>query len=73
MFGYTAKGVAYAIVGILVIAAAVTYDPDKARGLDSALKTLASHAYGNWLLALIAFGFAAFGVFCFAQGKYRKV
>jgi hypothetical protein len=73
MAGYSAKGVAYAVAGVLVVTAAVTYDPDKARGLDAALKTLAGHAYGVWLLALIAVGFAAFGVFCFSQAKYRKV
>jgi Domain of Unknown Function (DUF1206) len=71
--GYTAKGVAYGIAGVLVVMAAVTYDPNKARGLDAALKTLAGHSYGIWLLALIAIGFAAFGVFCFSQAKYRKV
>jgi hypothetical protein len=73
MAGYAAKGVAYAIAGVLVVVAAVKYDPDKARGLDSALKTLASHSYGPWLLGLIALGIAAFGVFCFSQAKYRKV
>jgi uncharacterized protein DUF1206 len=73
MAGYSAKGVAYAIAGVLVVIAAVKYDPDKARGLDAALKTLAAHSYGPWLLALIAIGFAAFGVFCFFQAKYRKV
>jgi hypothetical protein len=73
MAGYLAKGVAYAIAGVLVVAAAVTYDPDKARGLDAALRTLAGHPYGVWLLALIALGLAAFGVFCFSQAKYRKV
>jgi hypothetical protein len=72
-FGYAAKGAAYGIVGVLVVVAAVKYDPDKARGMDSALKTLAGHAYGGWLLALIALGFAAFGIFCFSQAKYRKV
>jgi hypothetical protein len=71
--GYLAKGIAYAIVGILVVTAAVTYQPDQARGLDAALKTLTSHAYGNWLLAVIAVGFAAFGIYCFFQAKYRKV
>jgi hypothetical protein len=71
--GYVAKGAAYAIAGILVVIAAVKYDPNKARGLDSALKTLAGHSYGPWLLGLIALGFAAFGVFCFSQAKYRKV
>jgi uncharacterized protein DUF1206 len=73
MAGYAAKGVAYTIAGVLVVAAAVTYDPDKARGLDAALRTLAQASYGPWLLGLIALGIAAFGVFCFAQAKYRKV
>jgi len=73
MAGYMAKGTAYAIAGILVVAAAVTFDPDKARGLDAALKTLAGHSWGVWLLALIGLGIAAFGIYCFAQAKYRKV
>jgi hypothetical protein len=73
MAGYMAKGTAYAIAGILVIAAAVTFDPDKARGLDAALKTLAGHPWGVWLLAIIGLGIAAFGIYCFAQAKYRKV
>jgi hypothetical protein len=73
MAGYLAKGTAYGIAGLLVLVAAATYDPDKARGLDAALKALAGHAYGVWLLALIALGIAAFGIYCFAQAKYRKV
>jgi hypothetical protein len=73
MAGYTAKGVAYAIVGILLVSAAVTYDPNKATGLDGALKTLAGHGWGVWLLVLIAVGILAFGVYCFFQARYRKV
>ena len=71
--GYVAKGVAYAIAGVLLVVAAVTYEPDKARGLDGALRTLAEQSYGTWLLALMALGIAAFGVFCFIQARYRKV
>jgi hypothetical protein len=73
MAGYTAKGTAYAIAGVLLVAAAVTYDASKARGLDGALKMLAGHPWGVWLLALIGLGIAAFGVYCFAQARYRKV
>jgi hypothetical protein len=73
MAGYMAKGFAYAVAGVLVVTAAVTYDPEKARGLDSALKTLAGQPWGAWLLGLIALGLAAFGVFCFSQAKYRRV
>jgi Domain of Unknown Function (DUF1206) len=73
MAGYTAKGIAYTIAGVLVVIAAVKYDPEKARGLDAALKTLATAPYGPWLLGLIALGIAAFGVYCFFQSRYRKV
>ncbi len=73
MAGYSSKGVAYTVAGVLFVAAAVTYDAQKARGLDGALKTLASQSYGPWLLGLIALGIAAFGVYCFFQAKYRKV
>jgi hypothetical protein len=73
ILGYTAKGSAYAIAGVLVVVAAVTSDAAKAGGLDSALKTLAGRSYGPWLLGLIALGFAAFGVYCFSQARYRKV
>jgi len=71
--GYSAKGVAYAIAGGLIVAAAVTYDPEKARGLDAALRLLAEQSYGPWLLGLVALGIAAFGVYCFSQARYRKV
>ncbi|WBB69767.1 DUF1206 domain-containing protein [Micromonospora sp. WMMD812] len=71
--GYVAKGIAYGIAGVLVIVAAVTYDPEKARGLDAALRTLREQSYGTVLLSLVALGIAAFGTFCFLQSRYRKV
>lgn len=73
MAGYVAKGVAYGIAGLLVIVAAVNYDPEKARGLDAALHTLREQSYGMFLLTLVALGIAAFGVYCFLQSRYRKV
>ena len=73
MAGYSAKGTAYAVAGGLIVAAAVSYDAEKARGLDAALKLLASQSYGPWLLGLIALGIAAYGVYCFFEAKYRKV
>jgi hypothetical protein len=71
--GYVAKGAAYGIAGVLFLVAAVQYDPDKARGLDAALKVLAEQAYGPWLLALTALGIAAYGLFSIVQSRYRKV
>ncbi|MEG3633714.1 DUF1206 domain-containing protein [Micromonospora palythoicola] len=73
MAGYASRGVAFAVTGLLVILAAVNYDPEKARGLDAALRTLRDQAFGTILLTLIALGIAAFGVYCFLQSRYRKV
>ena len=71
--GYTAKGVAYGIAGLLLLTAAINYDPDRSRGLDGALHTLREQSYGGILLTLMALGIAAFAVFCLVQAKYRKV
>ena len=71
--GYTAKGVAYGTGGVLLLTAAVQYDPDKARGLDAALHALAAQTYGTWLLVLMAAGIAAYGLFSVVQSRYRKV
>lgn len=71
--GYVAKGVAFGIVGYLLVDAAITNDPKKSRGLDAALHTLAGQPYGKFLLLAVAIGVAAFGVYCFFSAKYRKV
>jgi hypothetical protein len=71
--GYTGKGAAYAIVGILLVDAAVTHDPSESRGLDAALRTLVEKPFGAVLLCLVALGFLAYGVYCFFQSRYRKV
>ncbi|MCE0763967.1 DUF1206 domain-containing protein [Pseudonocardia kujensis] len=71
--GFIAKGFAIGVLGALIVAAAVTFDPAKANGLDSALKTLAAQPFGVVLLGLVALGIAAYGVFCFFDAKYHRV
>jgi Domain of Unknown Function (DUF1206) len=70
--GYLALGVAYGIVGALIVTAAVQHDPDKATGLDTALATLADQPYGTALLLIVALGLACFGVYCFLDARFRK-
>ena len=71
--GSIAKAVAIGLIGILVVVAAVQFDPSKANGLDPALKALAGQPFGMFLLAIVAVGLAAYGVFCFFDAKYHKV
>jgi len=71
--GYAGKGLAFAIVGILLASAALKRDAAQSTGLDGALRSLLARPYGIVLLVVIAAGFAAYGGYCFVQSKYRKV
>lgn len=71
--GYVAKGVALVVVGFFFLVAAVQADPDKAQGLDGALKTVKDQPFGPFLLTLVAIGIAAYGVYSFARSRYARV
>jgi Domain of Unknown Function (DUF1206) len=71
--GYIARGIVFTLVGILVVAAAVTFDPEKARGMDAALRQVAAQPYGPWLLSLMALGLMCFGAYSFAESRYRRL
>lgn len=71
--GYLAKGVALALVGGIVGYAAWTFDPEKSRGLDGALRTLLEQPSGNVLLTAVALGLMAFGLFAMVQSRYRRM
>lgn len=68
--GCVAKGVAFGIVGALFCYAAATHEPEKSGGLDQALAEVLDRPLGPFLLAAIAAGFAAYGLFCFAQARW---
>ena len=70
--GFPGKGIALAGVGVLLIWAAVTYDPSKAQGLDGALHGVLELPFGRILLTLVALGIAAFGAFCFVRARYPE-
>jgi hypothetical protein len=71
--GYIGRGTGFAIVGVFVVQAAYRFDASKARGLDGALKELASNAIGPFVLVALAVGFAAFGVYSLAEARWRRV
>jgi hypothetical protein len=71
--GHAARGVVWAIVAWFLIKAAWTYDAKKAVGLDGALAKLVDRPYGHAVLGVTAAGLAAYGLFCFAQARWREV
>jgi hypothetical protein len=70
--GHLARALAIGVVGGLAGAAALSADPGWAGGLDTALRALGSTVVGTWLLAVVAAGFAAFGLFCMADAATRR-
>lgn len=73
LVGWVAKGLAYAGIGVLLAAAAVSSDPGKSGGLDRALHLLAGPLAGRIALWSIATGFVAFAAFCLtAAATHRR-
>ncbi|WP_040340162.1 DUF1206 domain-containing protein [Candidatus Blastococcus massiliensis] len=68
--GYVAKGIAFGLVGVLLWRAATSADVTGATGLDGAMTAIAGVDSGPWLLAGVAAGFAAFGVYALARARY---
>jgi hypothetical protein len=60
------------VLGILVVVAGFREQPEKSRGLDAALKTLAQQPFGKWILVAVALGLAAYGVFQLVTARYRR-
>lgn len=72
-FGLAARGVVFAVMGIFLILAALRNDPNQAKGLGGALNELASQAYGQVLLGIVAIGLIAYGLYSLGEARYRRM
>ena len=72
-FGIAARGMGFVIVGGFFIYAGWTYDADKAGGMQQVLDQTRGQPFGQILLALLAAGLFAFGVYGIIQAIYLKV
>jgi hypothetical protein len=70
--GTAARGAVFALAGILVVQAAWDYEPNKAAGLDGALRSLRDTPVGPWLLGAVAIGLVAFGLYGIAEARWRR-
>jgi hypothetical protein len=71
--GYLARGVAVVVVGLLFVVAAFTADPNKASGLDGALKSFADLPFGKVVLLVVALGWVASGVYMFVRARRARM
>ena len=73
IFGHLSRLVVSWLVGAFLIKAAVDFEPAKAVGLDGALAKLAASSYGPFVLAVVAVGLIAFGVYSLCDARYRRI
>jgi len=71
--GLLARAIVFGLIGWFLVKAALEFDADEAVGLDGALAKLVHAPYGPLLLGLTAAGLIAYGLFCAAQARYRRV
>lgn len=68
--GLTARGVIFGLIGGSVVYAAITRDPDEARGLEGALEGLVTRP---WLLAAVGVGLVSYAVYQVVKARYRLI
>ena len=71
--GMVARSLVFALAGYLLVRAALDYDAQEAQGLDGTLKTMASQPFGQILLAVTAVGLFAYGLYSWAEARYRQL
>jgi Domain of Unknown Function (DUF1206) len=58
---------------VFLLKAAVLSSAKQAKGLDAVFRSVASSAYGSWLLAMLASGLLCYGLYCLLEARYRDL
>jgi hypothetical protein len=70
---YLGRALAFAVTGGCILAAAISFNPSQAEGLDGSLRSLAKTGYGPVLLFATAIGLIVFAGWLWIEVKYRKI
>jgi hypothetical protein len=70
--GYAARGIVFAMLGVLILQPALTVGAKPAPGFDAALATLAHGPYGEFTLGAVALGLMLFGLYSAMCAKWTR-
>jgi hypothetical protein len=73
IYGLVARGVVFAITGVLFAYAGFTVDPEQAGSISEALSWLRQLPFGSIVYVAVAVGLAAFGIYNLVEARYRIV
>ena len=71
--GQAARGVVFVIIGGYAVLAGWHTNPREAKGISEALRVIERAPYGPYLLAAVAAGLIAYGLFQFVEARYRRI
>jgi hypothetical protein len=71
-FGYVAKGIAFLVIGVVVLWAAISNDASKTGGLDQSLEQLVGSSLGVAAVAVIGTGIGCFGLYLLARARHLR-
>jgi hypothetical protein len=71
--GFSAGGVVLILAGGFLSRAGIADDAAASKGLDQTLRTVAVLPFGRVILAAVAAGLAAYGLYSFVEARYRRV
>jgi hypothetical protein len=72
-FGMLARGVVFVVGGLSLASAGWQMDPGNADGVAGILRGIGDAPFGQLLLAVVAVGFIAYGVYQLVLARYRKI
>lgn len=70
--GHIARGVIVGAFGVFALQAALSDTPGRSKGLDATLRSFAQTSFGPLVLVLVALGLIAFGLYSFAEARWRR-
>ncbi|WP_454718790.1 DUF1206 domain-containing protein [Caulobacter segnis] len=71
--GYGARGLATLPAGLFLIEAGLDARSGDARSWGGALQAVEGQPFGSWVLAVVALGLVAFGLFGFVEAAFRRI
>ncbi len=71
--GIVARGVVFAVIGVLLVVAAFHANPGEAGGMDDALLALQRQPFGRLLLGAAAIGLIAFGAYSMLCSRWMRM
>ena len=72
-FGMASRAVVFGMIGSALLMAATNANPREAKGLGETLATIRGWSAGWLLLAIVAIGFIAYGVYQLVEARYRRI